>query len=501
VVQQHGPVGVHLQQRAGLVVVGRSERDAELHGSQCQAALDNRIAAIPRRDDCAAVAIAAVALHAGHNVVDEVVLDGLAVVRHVSLRDAIEVRATHIERIETQRARDVIEDPLDDHHPLRAPETAKGGVGHGVRLTAMRGDLDMLQKVGVVEMINRAIVHRTGQIGRIAATRGEHDSQRQNMPLRVEADVVVGQEIVTLARHDHVDVAIEAQLHRAAGLQCQKRGGGGDQARLALLAAKSAAHATTLNGDAVRAHVQGMRNDVLYFRRVLGRAVDQHRPIFLRNRYGDLAFKVEVILAADDDGCLQTVRRAGQHRPGCAAHEPATRNNITLRGQCRANVEDRGKLVVRDARPKCGLASHCIGGRGDGEYGLTGVLHEPIGKDRVIMHGAAVVVLTRDIRWKRHGDDSGSRDHRCQVQLPDPAMSDAADAKGGVQGGRRQRDVVAVECLAGDVQMRAVVRVSLADDAAGWHWLQLVWRLAAVPCDARVFDAATVRIHMLSAHT
>src|SRR2546430_10376132 len=70
------------------------------------------------------------------------------------------------------------------------------------------------------------------------------------------------------------------------------------------------------------------------------------------------------------------------------------------------------------------------------------------------MYDAAVVVLTRDIRRKRHGDDSGSRDHRRQVQLPDPAMSDAADAKGGVQGGRRQRDVVAVECLAGDVQMR-----------------------------------------------
>ena len=108
------------------------------------------------------------------------------------------------------------------------------------------------------------------------------------------------------------------------------------------------------------------------------------------------------------------------------------------------------------------------------------MLHEPIGKDRIIMHDAAVVVLARDIRRKRHGDDSGSRDHRCQVQLPDPAMSDAADAKGGVQGGRRQRNIVAVECLAGDVQMRAVVRVSLADDAAGWHWLQLVRRFGAV---------------------
>ena len=51
---------------------------------------------------------------------------------HVARRDAVEVGATRIERIPAERARDLIDDLFDDHHALRATETAEGGVGYGM---------------------------------------------------------------------------------------------------------------------------------------------------------------------------------------------------------------------------------------------------------------------------------------------------------------------------------------------------------------------------------
>ena len=50
VVQQHRAVAVDVDQRAGLVVMRRGERDAELDRRQRDAALDDRAGAIPRGD-------------------------------------------------------------------------------------------------------------------------------------------------------------------------------------------------------------------------------------------------------------------------------------------------------------------------------------------------------------------------------------------------------------------------------------------------------------------
>ena len=54
-----------------------------------------------------------------------------------------------------------------------------------------------------------------------------------------------------------------------------------------------------------------MRDQVLHLARVLGRAVHVHAAVFLRDGVADLAFEVELLLAADVERALQAVRRRG----------------------------------------------------------------------------------------------------------------------------------------------------------------------------------------------
>jgi hypothetical protein len=103
---------------------------------------------------------------------------------------------------------------------------------------------------------------------------------------------------VALAGDEHVVVAVGAQLDRA--LQLARRSPrGGPQRRLRFLAAEAAAHAPALDHDVVRMQAQRMRDHVLHLARVLGRALHQHAAVFLRDGVGDLAFQVELLLAAD----------------------------------------------------------------------------------------------------------------------------------------------------------------------------------------------------------
>ena len=83
-------------------------------------------------------------------------------------------------------------------------------------------------------------------------------------------------------------------------------------AGLAFLAAEAAAHAPALHDDAIGAGAQGVRHDALHLGGVLGRAQHQHAAVFLRDGRRDLPFEVEMILAADDDGCTQTTRQRGR---------------------------------------------------------------------------------------------------------------------------------------------------------------------------------------------
>ena len=159
--------------------------------------------------------------------------------------------------------------------------------------------VDVGQPVRVVEVAQRARHHRTGQVGREAATRDHVDRHAVDHALVVVADFVRVVEIVALAGDHHVVVAVRTQLDRAQQLPCSERRAAREQTRLRFLAAETAAHAPAFDQHVVRRHAQRVRDHVLHFGRVLRRAVDVHAVVVLRHRVRNLAFQIELLLAAE----------------------------------------------------------------------------------------------------------------------------------------------------------------------------------------------------------
>jgi hypothetical protein len=116
-----------------------------------------------------------------------------------------------VERIEIEGPRDGVDHPLDRHHALRSTEAAERGVGHRVGLHPMRHDGRCGKVVRVIGVVHRAVVDRGGQVGGIPAARSQLDLVSPN-PSVVVCDLIIGPEIVPLAGHAHVVVAIEPQL-------------------------------------------------------------------------------------------------------------------------------------------------------------------------------------------------------------------------------------------------------------------------------------------------
>ncbi len=158
------PSAIHVHECASLVELRRRERNAELDGSERQSSLDYRIAGVPRRHFSAPLPIAAGALQAIRDLVDDVIFDLLAVVGGVALTDAVEVGAPYVQRIQRQRASNLVHHLLDDHERLRTAEAAEGRIGNGVRLAPMRDHFHVLEEVRVIDVSQRATVDRCREV-------------------------------------------------------------------------------------------------------------------------------------------------------------------------------------------------------------------------------------------------------------------------------------------------------------------------------------------------
>jgi hypothetical protein len=128
----------------------------------------------------------------------------------------------------------------------------------------------------------------------------------------VKAHVVVVGERVALAGDHEVVVAVQPQLDRAAELVARPRGPHGQVAGLRLLAAEAAAHAPALHPHRVVVDAQRVRHPVLHLAGVLGAGVDPPLVLLQRQGVGDLAFQVEVLLAAHFQRALQRCAGAGR---------------------------------------------------------------------------------------------------------------------------------------------------------------------------------------------
>src|SRR5271166_2493862 len=302
-------VAIDMHQRSGLVHRDQGEGDAEHHRRQRDAALDDRARRIQGGDAGAPRTVFA----RGFQLLDEfglglVVLDRLAV-RGALATSAQQIGLAHVERVESALPRDRVHHAVDRQHPLRAAKTAEGGVGNRVGLPTARGDRHIRQLVAVAGMEHRPIDDAGGKVRRAAASGVERNVVSGDDALVVVADPPVGPEIVAFAGQHEIVVSVQAHLARTAGFAGGQRGDSGLSAGLALLAAEAAAHPSRLDRDESVGKSEDARDDMLRLGRVLSRGVHRHLVAFAGNGEGDLAFEIEMFLAADREPAFEAMVR------------------------------------------------------------------------------------------------------------------------------------------------------------------------------------------------
>ena len=298
VVDQHAAVGIHMHQSARLVELRGGEADAELHRCQRQSALQGGLRRVPGGDLGAARAVIAAVRQLGDQRLQDVVLHRHTVVRGIALGGSIEIAQAHIQRVQAQGSGDVAQDHFGHHHALRPAEAAKRRVALLVGFAAVRVDRHMLQKIRVIGLEDGTVGHRAAEVGAEAAVHQLRDLQAQNPAAGIKAHVVVVAERVAFAGDHEVVVAVQPQFHRPPQLaRCQRRPHR-QVPGLCFFAAKAPAHAAADHAHRMQGNVQRMRHPVLHFSGVLGAAVDQPLPVFLRQGVGDLPFQVKVFLPA-----------------------------------------------------------------------------------------------------------------------------------------------------------------------------------------------------------
>ena len=389
-----------------------------------------------------------------------------AVGRHVP-PGRVKVGEAHVEGIAAGRPGDPVQDVLDDEHALRAAETAKGGVGDGVGLEPARTDAGGGEEVGVVGVEHRPVDDALRQVRGVAAAGEVLDGVALDAARLVEADAPVGAKVVALAGEDEIVVAVEADLAGAAGDAGGERGERRPLGRLAFLASEPAAHAAHLAGDVGIGQPEHAGDHVLHLRRVLGGREDVHRPVLVGGRESDLAFEVEVLLAADAERPFEPVRTSGDRRLSVPAAEGIVGEDglvpfeRVLDGDARRLARDlhRGELDGAPGR---------VAGLGhDGEEGLAMEADDVGGEQGVVAEGGGNVVDPGNVGGGEHGDDARGGSDCCEVERDEPSPRPRRLADCNVERAVRLAEIVDVERGALDVLGGGVVGERAMDVAEG----------------------------------
>ncbi len=461
VVDQDRAVDVHVHQSARLVEVRHVERDAELHRRQRDAALEHRAPGVEGGDLLTAPCVVAGLEQTVHQAVDDVVVDLLQVRRGVSIRRAVEVGASHLDRILAERACDLVENGFDRDRALRAAEAAESGVALRVGLRRVAVHRHVRQPVRVVEVAQRACHHRPRQVGREPGVADQVDLGAEHAAAVVEADRVVVFEPVAPAGDQKIVVAIGPQLHRHAEAPRGDRRGTREDRALRLLAAEAAAHAPAGHVHPMRIDAERVRHDVLHLGGMLRRAVHPHAAVLERHRVGDLPFEVELLLAADRQRALQPARRGGDRGLRVAAHDVHRRQHVLLLGVRVARRQHRRQRVDGNHfLGQCRRAARRIArARQHHEHRLAEVPHRAVGEDRIVVHDRAAVVAAGDRIGAERVDHAGQLAHGIEIDRLQAPVRHRRQAERGVQRAGELGHVVDVGRFAGHVQVGGLVRV------------------------------------------
>ena len=371
---------------------------------------------------------------------------------------------SHLERIAAQRMGHMIEHPLDPQHALRPAEATIGGGALHIGLEPVAFDPQRRDVIGVVRVQHGAVGHRDRQILRPAAAGILQEIHRQQLALVIEPGAVINAEIMALAGDHHVVVAVIAHLGRPARRGGHHRAGDGQRVALALLAAKTAAHAPGFDPHGVHRQVQRMRHLVLDLGRVLGRAVHQQIAVFLRQRQRRLPFEIEMLLPAHLERAFDHVGRRLQRLRRIALFPDARAVLETgIGGERRVDAEDGLACLVGDMRLAHRLARGKVTGRGDQKHRLTDIVQRAVRQQRLVMQRGRAIAVRGQILRPPDAHHARRASHIGKVDFGDMARRDLREAKGQMQAARRHGNIVDIARLAGHMQRRRIMRQGSGD--------------------------------------
>ena len=272
---------------------------------------------------------------------------------------------------------------------------------------------------------------------------------------------------MALAGDEEVVVAIQAQLDRAANLARRHGGPHGQVAGLRLLAAEAAAHAAAFHAHGVVVHGQRVRHPVLHLARVLGAGVDEPLPLLLRQRVGDLALEVKMLLPAHLQLAAQAVRRARQRRRGIAAAHEDWGQHVVLLRQRLLHVQHCGQRRGVGAHQARGAARLLDAVGHHQADDLAGVLHTVDGEHRLVVGEGREQLVARNVGRQHHAAYAGQLQRGGRVDAVQVSMGDAREDGGRVQRAAYLGQVVDVAGAARYLGTGALVRVRLAHGGLG----------------------------------
>ncbi len=271
-----------------------------------------------------------------------------------------------------------------------------------------------------------------------------------------------------LAGDRHVVVTVITHLGGAARQARHHGTGAGERVALAFLAAKAAAHPAGLDPHGVHRLADGFGDLVLDLGRVLGRGMDNHIAVVLREDEGGLAFEIEMLLPANFEPPLKAVRRSLERGLEIAlGPDPRTFLKAAVGGEGLFDRQDRGLFGIGDLGLPRGAAGGMVAGGGHKEDLLADIVDGAIRQDRLVMRRGRGIVGKGHILGGHHHNNAGGGADGGKVHRRDAPAGDGREAKGEVQRARGRRDIVDIAGHARDVQRAGIVREGFGD-AHAW---------------------------------
>ena len=294
-------------------------------------------------------------------------------------------------------------------------------------------------------MEHRAVGHRARQIGAEAAIGGHRQTQALQATGIIKTDLVAVEKRVAFARDQKILIAVVTHLDRTFEFVSRHRRPHRRMTGLGLFAPKATAHALAGDAHRVEIHPQGMRHPMLHLGRVLAADIDLPLTLLQGLGIGHLAFQIKVLLAPHFQFTLKLVRGLLQSGLGVTALHEHGRQHMVFLGQGLLHGQHRRQRFVIDSdlarRLPC--LNQVVGHHQ--AHHLPQVLHQGVGKNRLVVHHAAHPRRARHIAGQDHALDPWPGQSGRNIDRQNLGVGLAGQDGGGVERAFEFRQVIHIE--------------------------------------------------------